>query len=148
MKINIKPIGIIYSPYNDLKKIPCQAFKSDKIGRIKVFKKFAKGLKDVEGFSHITILYYFHKSKDYKLIAKPFFDDKPKGIFAIRSPHRPNHIGVSTVRLLKVKSNELIVKGIDALNGTPLLDIKPYVPTFDDRSKVKIGWLKGKIKGD
>jgi len=145
MKLNIQPIGVIYSPYKNLKKIPCQAYKSDKTGRIKVFKKFAKGLKDVEGFSHLTILYYFHKSKDYKLIAKPFLDDKPKGIFAIRGPHRPNHIGVSTVRLLKVKSNELIVKGIDALNGTPLLDIKPYIPTFDERIKVKIGWLKGKL---
>jgi tRNA-Thr(GGU) m(6)t(6)A37 methyltransferase TsaA len=91
MKINIKPIGIIYSPYKDLTEIPCQAYKSKKIGRVKVFNKFAEGLQDIDGFSHIILLYYFHKSKECKLKAKPFLDNTPKGIFAIRGPHRPNH---------------------------------------------------------
>jgi tRNA-Thr(GGU) m(6)t(6)A37 methyltransferase TsaA len=137
MKINIKPIVIIYSPYKDLKEIPCQAFKSKKIGRVKVFKKFAKGLQDIEGFSHIILVYYFHKSKDYTLIAKPFLGDQLKGIFAIRSPHRPNHICISIVKLLRRKDSELFIRGIDALNRAPLLDIKPYVPVFDERKKGK-----------
>ena len=146
MEINIKPIGIIYTPYKEVKGIPCQAYKSQKQGRVKVYKQFAEGLDDIEGFSHIILVYYLHKASGYKLKAKPFLDDIPHGIFAIRGPYRPNHIGISTVKLLKRRGRELIVKGMDMVNGTPLLDIKPYVPTFDQRSKVRIGWLKGKIK--
>jgi len=145
MEINIKPIGIIYTPYKEVKGIPCQAYKSQKQGRVKVYKQFAEGLDDIEGFSHIILVYYLHKASGYKLKAKPFLDGIPHGIFAIRGPYRPNHIGISTVRLLKRRGRELIVKGMDMVNGTPLLDIKPYVPTFDQRSNVKIGWLKGKV---
>lgn len=146
MKIVIHPIGIIYTPYKQLKGIPCQAYKSKKTGRIKVYKQFAEGLDDIDGFSHIILLYYLHKARGYKLKAKPFLDDVPHGVFAIRWPYRPNHIGISTVRLLKRQGRELVIEGVDMLDNTPLLDIKPYVPTFDNRTNVRTGWYKGKSK--
>ena len=145
MRIELHPIGKIRSPYKNLKDIPCQGYKSRKTGRIEVYKKYEKGLKDIDGFSHLIILYLFHKSKTYSLHAVPFLDDKPKGIFAIRGPHRPNHIGLSVVRLLKREDNILTVGEIDVLDGTPLLDIKPYVPKFDFRKNARFGWLKEKL---
>ena len=144
--MKIEPIGVIHSPYKKLENMPIQPIFSDSIGEIEVFKKFEKGLKDLEGFSHIIILYYFHKSEKTTLHAKPFLVDDLKGVFATRSPNRPNHIGLSILKLLKVEGNKLKVSGIDALDGTPLIDIKPYVDKFDQRQDVKIGWLKGKIK--
>lgn len=141
----ISPIGIIHSPYKRIEEIPCQGYKSEMKGEIKVYKEYEKGLKDVDGFSHLIILYVFHKAKSYSLLGRPFLDNNLKGIFAIRGPNRPNHIGLSVVRLLKVNKNKLIVGNIDVLNGTPLLDIKPYVPRFDLREDVKIGWLTGKV---
>jgi tRNA (adenine37-N6)-methyltransferase len=145
MKIDIKPIGIINTPYKKAHDVPFQVHKSQNKGRVTVYKEFAEGLNDVDGFSYITIIYYFHKAKGYKLKSKPYLDDIPRGIFAIRGPHRPNHIGVTTVRLLKRIGRELIIKEMDMINGSPLLDIKPYVPSFDERKNVKIGWLKDKI---
>jgi tRNA-Thr(GGU) m(6)t(6)A37 methyltransferase TsaA len=145
MEIRIEPIGVIRSPFKSIGEIPCQAYKSDKIGEIEVFKQYEQGLKDVEGFSHLIILFIFHKREGYSLFAKPFLDAKKRGVFATRSPARPNHIGVSVVELLERKGNILKVGGIDVLDGTPLLDIKPYVPQFDQREKVKIGWLEGKV---
>ena len=146
MEIILKPIGIIHSPYKKKEDIPIQGvFKPEGMTTIEVFEKYAQGLKDVEGFSHLMILYFFHKSKDFSLQAKPFLEDKLHGIFVIRSPHRPNHLGVSVVRLLERKENILKVGEIDVFDGTPLLDIKPYVPKFDERKDVKIGWLEGKL---
>ena len=144
-RITIEPIGIIHSPYKKVEDIPCQGYRSKKKGKIEVYKKYEEGLKDVEGFSHLIILYLFHKAKRYALLAKPFLDNKPKGIFAIRGPYRPNHIGLSVVKLLEKKANILKVGNIDVLDGTPLLDIKPYVPRFDVRKNVRYGWLKGKL---
>lgn len=144
-EIKIKPIGIIRSPYKKVEDIPCQGYKSDKNGEIEVYKEYEKGLRDVDGFSHLIILYLFHKAKKHSLLAKPFLDDKVKGIFAIRGPRRPNHIGISVVKLFKIKRNILKIGNVDVLDGTPLLDIKPYVPKFDIREKVRFGWLEGKI---
>ena len=144
--MKIRPIGVIHSPFKVKQKTPIQPFKSTKNGRVEVFKKYAAGLKDIGSFSHIILVYRFHKSKDYKLLVKPFLDDKKHGIFATRSPLRPNWIGISVVRLLRVKKNVLFVKGIDALDGTPLLDIKPFVPKFSAGKKVRIGWLKNKLR--
>lgn len=115
----IKPIGIIHSPYTKLEGIPIQAYKSDKNGEIELYKKYEKGLKDIEGFSHLIILYQFHRAKPYTLQNRPFLDDKPKGIFAIRGPSRPNYIGLSIVKLIKVAGNILKVGNIDVLDGTP-----------------------------
>jgi tRNA-Thr(GGU) m(6)t(6)A37 methyltransferase TsaA len=135
MQIILKPVGIIHSPYKKKEDIPIQG----------VFEEYAEGLTDLEGFSHIQIIYFFHQSKDFSLLAKPFLEDKLHGIFAIRSPHRPNHLGISVVRLLERSKNKLKIGEIDVFDGTPLLDIKPYVPKFDQRKDVKIGWLEGLI---
>jgi tRNA-Thr(GGU) m(6)t(6)A37 methyltransferase TsaA len=146
MKIVLTPIGIIHSPYKKKEDIPIQGvFMPQGVGTIEVFEEYEKGLQDVEGFSHLIILYFFHKSKEVSLLGKPFLEDKLHGIFAIRSPHRPNHLGISVVRLLERKGNILKVGEIDVFDGTPLLDIKPYVPKFDERKNVKIGWLEGKL---
>ena len=143
-KITLEPIGIIHSPYHKKEDIPIQGvFKPEGVGTIEVFEQFAEGLTDIEVFSHIQIIYLFHESTDFSLLAKPFLEDKLHGIFAIRSPHRPNHLGISVVRLLERAGNILKIEEIDVFDGTPLLDIKPYVPKFDERRNVKIGWLEG-----
>ena len=146
MQITLEPIGIIHSPYQKKEDIPIQGvFKPEGGGTIEVYEKYAEGLTDVEGFSHLLIIYYFHKSKGYSLLGKPYLEDKLHGIFAIRSPHRPNHLGVSVVKLIERKGNLLKIGEIDVFDKTPLLDIKPYVPKFDERKDVKIGWLEGKL---
>jgi tRNA-Thr(GGU) m(6)t(6)A37 methyltransferase TsaA len=152
----LKPIGIIRTPYKKDRDAPYQAYKSEDVGEIEVFKEYEEGLKDIEGFSHLIILYEFHKSikrsvkkehylESRELLVKPYLDDVPRGVFATRSPNRPNPIGLTVVELLERKGNILKVKGIDMLDGTPLLDIKPYVPKFDKREKVRIGWLESKL---
>jgi len=143
--IEIKPIGIIHSNYKKKEDIPIQPRFSKSIGEIEVFKEFEDGLKDIEGFSHITVLFHFHKSKKELLHGKPFLDKEIHGVFAIRHPDRPNHIGISTLKLIRRKDNILEVSGLDILDGTPLIDIKPYVPLFDKIKNVKIGWLGDKI---
>jgi len=150
-QIRIKPIGIIRTPYKDPKKVPIQGrFKKSVRGRIKLFPKYKSGLKDIEGFSHLILIYYFHKAGQEKLIAKPFLEDESHGIFAIRSPMRPNHIGISIVKLEKVRNNVITFSEVDMLDGTPLLDIKPFISHYDSRKNVKNGWLdkhfaKGKL---
>ena len=111
---------------------------------MEVFPEYVEGLKDVDGFSHITLVFYFHLSGEPKLMARPFLDDTERGIFAIRGPARPNHIGISTVRLDRVEGNVLHVENLDILDGTPLLDIKPYVLAFDDIGPYRAGWLEEK----
>ena len=143
--MKVKPIGLIHTPFKGKKGVPIQPFKSRAIGRIEVYKRYQEGLKDIEGFSHIILIYRFHKSKGFKLLVKPFLDNKLRGLFSTRAPRRPNQIGISVVRLLKRKQNILTVKGIDALDKTPLLDVKPYVPEFAANTKVSVGWLKGKL---
>lgn len=145
MKIELKQIGIIHSPFKTKEETPIQPFKSGEVGRVEVFKGFEEGLQDIEQFSHIILVYYFHKIKDERLKVKPYLEDKVHGVYATRHPHRPNHIGVSTVALLKRENNILHVKNIDIVDGSPLLDIKPYVSVFDRRDNVKNGWLEGKL---
>ena len=144
-EISLKPIGVIHAPFKDRKETPIQPFKSKAIGRIEVFRKYQQGLKDIEGFSHIILIYNFHRSKGYKLLITPFLDSELRGLFATRYPRRPNQIGITVVKLLSRKNNILIVKGIDIIDRTPLLDIKPYVPEFAAKTKVKVGWLKGRL---
>lgn len=143
---NIEPIGIIHTPFRTREKtVPIQSRFSKEIGEVEVFKEYEDGLKDIEGFSHIILLYIFHKSEGYSLHAKPFLDSELRGVFATRSPRRPNPIGMSTVILIERKGNILKVKGVDMLDETPLLDIKPYVPRFDERTEVSFGWLEDKL---
>jgi len=153
----LKPIGIIHTPYKKDGDVPYQAYKSEDVGEIEVFKEYEEGLKDIEGFSHLIILYEFHKSikrsvkkehylNSFGLLVKPYLDDTPHGLFATRSPNRPNPIGLTIVKLLKREGNTLKVKYVDMLDGTPLLDIKPYVPRFDQpRKNVRFGWLEKKL---
>ncbi len=111
-------------------------------GHIEVFPEFVEGLKDLDGFSHITLLYHFHRSTDFKLTVIPFMDTEPRGLFATRAPKRPNPVGLSTVRLIKVDGNLVHIENVDILDGTPLLDIKPYVPEFDHQEGYRRGWLE------
>ena len=147
MSINIAPIGIIETPFDDLKGMPIQPSGADKIqGTIIIDKEYEEGLSDLEGFSHIILLYHFHKSKGYNLMVKPFMDDQQRGLFSTRAPRRPNPIGLSIVQLIKIENNKISIQGIDVLNGTPLIDIKPYVPGFDAREVTKLGWLDKNYK--
>jgi len=113
---------------------------------VEVFPEYAEGLKDVEGFSHIVLIYHFHLSRKSSLTVKPYLDSRLRGVFATRSPSRPNPIGISVVRLNRVEGPVLHIQDIDIVNGTPLLDIKPYVPEFDLNEHVRIGWLEGLIE--
>lgn len=143
--MKIEPIGIIRTPFKSKEEAPTQNYKSRATGRVEVYKKYEKGLKDIEGFSHLILIYRFHKSRGFKLLVKPFLDTKLRGLFATRYPRRPNQLGITVVRLLRRQKNILVVKGIEVLDKTPLLDIKPYVPEFAAKTRVKVGWLKGKL---
>jgi tRNA-Thr(GGU) m(6)t(6)A37 methyltransferase TsaA len=143
MSINITPIGTIETPFNDLKGMPIQPSGAAQVqGTIVLDKAYEQGLSDLEGFSHIILLYHFHQSTGYSLIVTPFLDDQKRGLFSTRAPRRPNPIGLSIVRLIKREGNRLTIEGIDVLNGTPLIDIKPYVPGFDAKDVTAIGWLE------
>jgi len=145
--ITIKPIGIINTPYKEPKGIPIQGkFEKGVTGTIRLLPKYQAGLKDIEGFSHIILIYHFNRSQEEQVTGKPFLEDVEHGIFAIRSPHRPNHIGLSIVKLKSVKGATITFTEVDILDGTPLLDIKPYVKHFDSRDKVKNGWIDNHFK--
>lgn len=146
-KICFEPIGIIHSPFKTLKGIPIQSLMSDVKGSIEIFSIFKPALKDLDGFSHIYCLYYFDMVKlPVPLQSKPFLKDELKGIFCIRTPFRPNPIGLSILEILNIEENIIKVNYIDILDKTPVLDIKPYVPQFDSIKTKRIGWLKGYIR--
>jgi tRNA (adenine37-N6)-methyltransferase len=147
MEVLMRPIGVIHSPFTEKDQTPIQVTRSQAIGQVDIFPEFADGLQDIENLSHIHLLYAFHKSSGYVLHVKPFLDDSEHGIFATRYPYRPNPIGLSTVRLLSRHGNVLTIEGVDVLEGTPLLDIKPYVPEFDLRTEdVRVGWYETRSK--
>ena len=140
MEIILKPIGVIRTPFKSKRETPIQPTRSNAIGKVELEPEYSAGLTDLEGFSHIYLIYYFHRSSGYELLVKPFLDDRQRGLFATRYPARPNSIGISIVRLLAREENILTVGDVDVLDETPLLDIKPYVPDFDKREKVSTGW--------
>jgi len=145
-EINYKPIGVIHSPFKQPQGTPIQPSAAGNIdGTVEVFPEYVEGLKDLDGFSHIILIYHFHLLKNSGLIVKPNMDNNTHGVFAMRAPTRPNPIGLSILRLIKIKKNVLHIKDIDIVDGTPLLDIKPYVPEFDIREVEKTGWLKGNV---
>ena len=144
MEITMRPIGIIHTPFTDKSQTPIQASRSEATGFVEIYPEFAEGLQDLEGFSHIILFYVFHESNDWSLLVKPFLDGQLRGLFATRYPARPNQIGFSIVRLTSQIGPVLQVEGVDMLNDTPLLDIKPYVPEFDTRSEVRIGWYESR----
>lgn len=140
-----QPIGLIHTPFHSKDQTPIQPYRSKAAGKVKVLPDYEPGLEDVDGFSHIYLLYFFHHSDPgYQLTVTPFLDDQPKGLFATRYPRRPNPIGLSVVRLVSRDGRVLRVEGIDVLDGTPLLDIKPYVPPFDAFPNASLGWLEGR----
>ena len=146
-QIILHPIGIIKSPYKHDKDIPIQArFRDDVEAWLELKDKYSKGLKDLEEFSHVILLFYFHKSTREDIEGKPYLEDNKHGIFAIRSPHRPNHIGLSIVKIKHIKDNKLYFTGVDMIDGTPLLDIKPFVKYFDNQENVVSGWLEKHFK--
>jgi len=142
MKIEFLPIGIIHTPFMELEGMPIQPPGAAGVkGTVEVFENFRSGLKDLDGFSHIILLYHFHHSHGFNLHVVPFLDSEERGLFATRAPKRPNPIGLSIVQLDKIKDGTLFIRNVDILDGTPLLDIKPYVPEFDVQEKVRTGWF-------
>jgi len=143
----MEPIGIIHSPFKELKGMPIQPAGAAGVkGTVEVFEEYRAGLKDLDGFSCIILLYRFHKSRGFSLHVTPFMDSEKRGLFATRAPKRPNPIGLSVVRLERIDDGVLHIENVDILDGTPLLDIKPYVPEFDVYEKIRTGWLEAARK--
>ena len=150
MELKFKPIGVVHSPFKKIEDIQTKKYANARgfdsmQGELEIFREYEAGLKDTEGFSHLIVLYAFHKSKGFKLHTKPFLDEKLRGVFSTRSPHRPNPIGLTIVKIIERKGNVLKVGGMDMIEGTPILDIKPYTPR-DQKSPLKLGWLEDKIR--
>jgi tRNA-Thr(GGU) m(6)t(6)A37 methyltransferase TsaA len=144
--VTYRPIGVVRTPFTDIDGMPIQASAATGVrGRIELDPVYQAGLLDIDGFSHLIVLYHLHESTAAHLTVTPFLDDKRHGIFATRSPARPNAIGFSTVRLLEVRGWTLEIQDVDMLDRTPVLDIKPYVPVFDDRADSRIGWFEGRL---
>lgn len=144
--ITFSQIGIIHSPFKEHEGTPIQSVAANGVeGTVEVFREYVEGLQDLSGFSHIILLYYFHRTGKPSLKVRPFMDDQVHGVFSTRAPNRPNQIGLSVVKLLKLEEHMLYIEDVDILDGTPLLDIKPYVPEIDQREVDKIGWLRDRI---
>jgi tRNA-Thr(GGU) m(6)t(6)A37 methyltransferase TsaA len=141
--ISFVPIGTIHTPFTNPDGMPIQPAGARGIGgSVMLFPEYAEGLRDIEGFSHIHLIYVFHRSRSYQLSVVPFLDTSPRGVFATRAPRRPNAIGLSVVRLKGVTGSTLMIEDVDILDGTPLLDLKPYVPAFDSFPDASSGWLE------
>ncbi len=146
--ITMHPIGVVHSPYKEAKGTPIQGvFDAKNVEAwVELKEKYAQGLKDLDGFSHAILLYHFHLSDKEEIVGKPYLEGHEHGIFAIRSPNRPNHIGLSIVKIKKIEGNRLYFMEVDVLDGTPVLDIKPYVRQFDSRADATSGWIERHFK--
>jgi len=145
-EIKYKPIGVVHSLFKEPKGTPIQPAGAKNIdGTVELFPEYAEGLKDLEGFSHIILIYHFHLAKGASLKVRPYMDSEVHGVFAMRGPSRPNPVGISVVRLVRIEENILYIQDVDVVDGTPLLDMKPYVPEFDIREVEKIGWLEKNV---
>jgi tRNA-Thr(GGU) m(6)t(6)A37 methyltransferase TsaA len=140
------PIGVVHSPFKEPQDVPIQSTAAEGvIGYIELSTEYIEGLLDIGGFSHLILIYHCHMAQEYSLLVKPFLDKQLHGVFSTRAPSRPNPIGLSIVRLNKIENNLLHIQDVDIIDETPLLDIKPFVPEFDERTAAKIGWLTGNI---
>jgi tRNA-Thr(GGU) m(6)t(6)A37 methyltransferase TsaA len=145
--IKFRPIGIIHTPHKSLKNMPIQPAGAEGIkGTVELFEEFRPGLDDLDGFSHIVLLYYLHESREFNMHVVPYLDTVERGLFATRAPKRPNAIGLSVVELEKIENGEIHIVNVDMLDSTPLLDIKPYVPEFDSPTEIRLGWLEHVLK--
>ena len=141
----IAPIGVIHTPFKHADGTPIQGIAGERAeGVVEVLPNLTEGLRDLEGFERLWLIYQFDRASEARLVVLPYLDTTERGVFATRSPVRPNHIGISVVRLLHIDQNRLYVADVDMLDGTPLLDIKPYVPPFDSFELSRVGWLDGK----
>jgi tRNA-Thr(GGU) m(6)t(6)A37 methyltransferase TsaA len=141
--IEYRPIGVIHTPFTSLEGMPIQPAGALSVrGTVNVFPEYVKGVRDLDGFSHVMLLYHFHQAAKPRLVVVPFMDSQPRGVFATRAPTRPNAIGLSVVKLLRIEGHTLHVENVDVLDWTPLLDIKPYVPAFDHHPADRVGWLE------
>ena len=148
MHVTHSPIGLVRSPFDNVEDMPIQpAGAKDVRGEVDVYSEYAEGLAGIEGFSHIILIYHFHRVDRTELTVVPFLDSEERGVFATRAPTRPNHIGISAVQLEERDGRVLRIRGVDILNETPVLDIKPYVPEFDHRSVDSVGWYE-RAEGD
>ena len=147
-EIVMRPIGVVHSPFKEAKGTPIQGVFDDKKVEawLELRDEYAKGLKDLDGFSHAILLYHFHLSDRVEIVGKPYLEGQEHGIFAMRSPHRPNHIGLSIIRIERIDGNKLWFTEVDVLDGTPVLDIKPYVKQFDSREDAVSGWIDQHFK--
>ena len=144
--ITLSRLGLIHTPFTTLAGMPIQSVGAKGIaGWIELDPRYADGLRDLDGFEYIHLIYHLHQMSEAKLIVMPFLDNTPRGVFATRSPKRPNALGLSVVRLVGVNGTRVDIEDVDMMDGTPLLDIKPYVPAFDVRTTKRIGWFAGKI---
>lgn len=145
-EFTFKAIGVVHSPFKEPKNVPIQAAASKGTeGTIEIYPQYVEGLTDLDGFSHIILLYHLHLIRETSLMVKPFLDDRLRGVFATRAPARPNRIGFSVVKLQRIEGNILHISSLDIIEGTPVLDIKPYIPAFDCVQAEKIGWFTDKI---
>ncbi len=146
--IIFRPIGTVHSPFTEPAGTPIQSSASgDTAGIVEILPEYREGLQDIEGFSHLILLTYFHLAQGFSLKVTPFLDDHERGLFATRAPARPNPIGLSIVRLEKVEGRRLHIRDVDIVDGTPVLDIKPYVPKFDIRLEATSGWVTENLPG-
>jgi tRNA-Thr(GGU) m(6)t(6)A37 methyltransferase TsaA len=142
MTITYEPIGIIHSPFKETRNVPIQPAASEGIaGTVEVFPEYIAGLQDLDGFSHVFLLYHLHRATQIRLVVTPFLDSVARGVFSTRAPTRPNPIGLSVVRLLGIEGARLDIENVDIVDGTPLLDIKPYIPQFDHQPADRTGWF-------
>jgi tRNA-Thr(GGU) m(6)t(6)A37 methyltransferase TsaA len=140
--IRVRPIGVIRTPHTEAGKTPIQPVYAEGIdGEVEVFPEFSEGLESIDGFSHLCLLFHFHRVTNERLTVTPYLEDMPHGVFATRAPSRPNRIGLSVVRLVRRSGNTLHVRDVDMLDGTPLLDIKPYIRRFVPGDEIRSGWL-------
>ena len=143
MNLDLTPIGIVHSPHSRPERTPIQPrFARGLSGTAEIEPRFVEGLRDLEGFSHLWLVTWLHRSTGVRLHVTPYLDDTPRGVFATRSPHRPNPIGLSLVRLIRIEGNKLHLEDLDLLDGTPILDIKPHVPDFDRVGEIRCGWYE------
>jgi tRNA-Thr(GGU) m(6)t(6)A37 methyltransferase TsaA len=146
MAFTIEPIGFVRSPFASPEGMPIQAVASRVCGEIEIYPQYAEGLRDLDGFDYLIVLYRFHLAQKESLSVTPFLDTESRGVFATRAPTRPNRLGLSVVRLVKVSGTVLDVENLDVVDGTPVIDLKPYLPAFDDRPAVRIGWFAGRLE--